>query len=66
MKRKLRMVLSATFLDVGASLALLGTFLKLTDVTKHDVGNRIAAGWKMFQALKQLLSNEKVSTRRRL
>ena len=37
MRQKLKMVFSVTFLDEGASLALLGTVLNLTDVTKHKI-----------------------------
>ena len=53
-------------LQPDAKLILLGTVLNLTDVTKHEIANRIAAGWKLFRSLKLLLLNRRLSVRRRL
>ena len=48
------------------NLILLGTVLSLTDVTQHEIDNRIAAAWKLFWSLKLMLLNQRVSIRRRL
>ena len=53
-------------LDSNASLVLLGTLLNLSDMTGHEIVNRIAAGWKLFWGLKRLLLNQRVSINRRL
>ena len=45
--------LSVEIIDAGSNLTLLGTVLNLTDVTEHEIENRIAAGWKLFWALKR-------------
>ena len=48
------------------NLGLLGTTLSLDDVTREEINNRIASGWKLFWGLKRLLLNDKVSINRRL
>ena len=58
--------LSVEIIDAGSNLTLLGTVLNLTDVTEHEIENRIAAGWKLFWALKRVLLNKRESLHRRL
>ena len=45
---------------------LLGTMVHLDDVTKHDISNRITAGWRMFWGMKRILLSRRVSINRRL
>ena len=40
---------SIDFLGADMNLGLLGTILSLNDVTRQEINNRIAAGWKMFR-----------------
>ena len=41
----------------GASLTMLGTLLNLDDPTTYEIANRIAAGWRIFWAMRKLLVN---------
>jgi hypothetical protein len=53
-------------LHADTHLVLLGTVLSLDDTSRHEVTNRIAAGWRMFWSMKPLLLNQNVSINRRL
>jgi hypothetical protein len=45
---------------------LLGTMLHLDDLSKREIVNRIASGWRMFWSMKRLLLNKRVSINQRL
>ena len=55
---------SVEVLDVDSNLILL--VLSLKDVTRHEITNRIAAGWKLFWGMKPVLLDPKVPLHRRL
>ena len=57
---------SVEILAEESVLVLLGTVLSLTDTTKHEIDNRLAAGWKLFWGMKRVLLNKKVSINCRL
>ena len=57
---------SVEVLYAGVSLSLCGTALSLDDVTKTEIHNRLAAGWRLFWSMEPLLVREAVSVTKRL
>ena len=57
---------SVEVLDSDSNLVLLGTVLGLMDCTRHEIVNRIAAGWKLFWSMKPVLLNTKISVNCRI
>jgi hypothetical protein len=47
---------SVTFLAKDENIVVLGTSLALQDATQHEIRNRVAAGWRLFWAMKHYYS----------